>query len=438
MNKLKLKFAIIIAIVVGTTFIGCQKENEFLNSQEEVGEISSQLKKKVTNYYIDDFIVRSPNQALETLIANPNDKEDEKISNYLYHLMLSLKELTNYTEFNKSVIELAKQNSFQTANLISLTKNNNAISSIINNNLQTEFNKAKNTSSQINAKSLQEIERNLTYLCGETTEKYTPVIYIPNLKNCNPEKIPLFAISVAVNSDNDESIEDNIIVYFYDEIGNLKTSLLSEEEAMKITNPIFIVDNGSVNNGDRKVNNTSHINTDNTDNTPKSYARYDSYEYRINYRYENSGKSEFCITGGDIQTTTWGRSFLMPKSGSNYKEWKEIASVDKDDIEKDLEGWVPLCNFHKDEKTLFFNTYERDWYSSKKFLGHGQAYVGNTNANGHIYLYGNMKYESNWYTFDPSEALDSHWLNLNHIYWSWAQWFNSSKSKLRIWRCDIN
>ena len=38
MNKLKLNFAIIIVIVVGATFVGCEKQNELIGSENEAEE----------------------------------------------------------------------------------------------------------------------------------------------------------------------------------------------------------------------------------------------------------------------------------------------------------------------------------------------------------------------------------------------------------------
>lgn len=35
MNKFKLSFTIIIAILIGTIFIGCEKENELISSRNE-------------------------------------------------------------------------------------------------------------------------------------------------------------------------------------------------------------------------------------------------------------------------------------------------------------------------------------------------------------------------------------------------------------------
>lgn len=421
MNKIKQLFGILFLLSI--IFIGCEKENELFNTQNNEENIPFKLEKKVTNYGID-FKERSTDQNLENLIINLNDKEDEKINTNLYYLMLSLKNLTNYTEFNYSVIELAKQNSFQTANLMTLTKNNKILNDIINNNLENEISKANNN---LNVKSLQEIEQNLTYNTGKTIEKYTPIIYIPNLKTCNPQKNPLFAISVSVNSDNDETIEENIIAYYYDESNVLHTTLLSEEEAMKTSNPIFIIDNGSMVLKENKINfqNYSKENT-------KTVTSFHTHEYRINHRYENSGKSEFCITAAiiiDANTGLW----VIPKNNNTSltKEWNKIASVDKDDIGEDLGRWVRFTNRDKDDKYIYFNTFERDWYSSRKNLGSG---AGN---GGTCYLYGNMKYENNWYSFDPSQSLTDYWVDLNRIYWDWAKWYNSDKSKLRLWRVEL-
>ncbi len=418
MKKSKIILVSILSMIIFVaTFSSCEKAN----LEEGKSEKSLKLEKKITNYGIADFNTRATNQNLEVLIQNSNDREDEKINSYLYYLMHSLKELTNYTKFNELILESAKQNYFQTANLITVVNNNKEIGNIINEKL-------KDNTSNLDKKveSLQEIEEKLTYNNGRTIEKYTPVIYVPNLKNCDPTKNPLFAISVAVNSDSDESIEENIIAYYYDENQNLHKTLLSESDIIKIKNPIFIIDNGAINLHKPSIINTEISNTEISNTQKTSTYSFHSHEYRINHRYENSGKSEFCITAGIVLGPSDGR-YILKKNGK-LKEWKEIASVDKNDIGKDLAHREQFCDRNKDDRYVFFNTFERDWYSSSKSLGQGG---GN---NGYVYLYGNMKYKSNWYSFDPENLTT--WVNMNHIYWSWAQWYKNSKSEFRIWRCN--
>jgi hypothetical protein len=113
--------------------------------------------------------------------------------------------------------------------------------------------------------------------------------------------------------------------------------------------------------------------------------------------------------------------------------WKEIASVDKDDIGDQLDHWEQFCSdevLPHSQNFAFWNTYERDWYSSDKSLGTATA-NGTT-----IYLAGRRVYTSEWYGIDPNYIA---WypVDFEYIYNSWAKWHENSKGNLRFWRVEL-
>jgi hypothetical protein len=79
---------------------------------------------------------------------------------------------------------------------------------------------------------------------------------------------------------------------------------------------------------------------------------------------------------------------------------------------------------------MYWNTYERDWNRLPKGLG---TVIRN---GGMVRLTGNMKYNSDWYAWIPSNV----WVHNTQFVWIdyyWAHWNNSWKSKFRIWKVFV-
>jgi hypothetical protein len=88
-------------------------------------------------------------------------------------------------------------------------------------------------------------------------------------------------------------------------------------------------------------------------------VNYRSYEYRINHRYEASGRSEFAIV--------WGR--INPDGSTHYGS-KTLHEVRKRHIGKNRDGWEHISNDFtpRGDHYIFFNTFEKDWYHTKKVV----------------------------------------------------------------------
>lgn len=119
------------------------------------------------------------------------------------------------------------------------------------------------------------------------------------------------------------------------------------------------------------------------------------------------------------------------RDNGTYQIWKEIRSVHKSDISKDLNHWEQISDDYnpRGDFRIFFNTFERDWYSSPKDLGEGEEY-GTI-----IYLEGRMKYNDNWYAFDPSYSVEK--MDINNIYLNWMRNFENSKGYIKVWRVEL-
>jgi len=263
-------------------------------------------------------------------------------------------------------------------------------------------------------------ETNLQYISknpmvyGEV-EHYIPAIYVFNVQKANPNKMPIFSPGIFVNEDlpGMEQYEDHLVVWYFDVERNVFIEgLLSEEAALTLTNPIFIVDNADPKRSkahksgeDDDPDPEDCISTAPTPTQAMRDAYYKSYEYQLNYRMEATGKSDFCINAALIDEYGGGGYRVTYKdNGSVYPEWL-IAKVAKKDIGKPLTQWFGFCltlfgidNVPFECNYLFWNLYERDWAKSPKDLGEATA------NNKTIYLEGNMKYNNNWIAYHPNDV----------------------------------
>ncbi|MDX9931515.1 MAG: hypothetical protein RB294_02950, partial [Bacteroidales bacterium] len=170
---------------------------------------------------------------------------------------------------------------------------------------------------------------------------------------------------------------------------------------------------------------------------------FSSYEHSIesmDYRYEpwTSNKSEFAVNlvrideNGTMhklnQYMGWnlGTKIISQISKNDIGDMQYVWSHHADNWEPWSNPWIPNVT-QSGVNMVFWNTFERDWNRSQKGLGTVTA-SGST-----AILKGNMKYSSEWYAWIP-ETVQVHYTRFDWIYYDWAHWNNSWKSKFRLWR----
>ena len=446
MFKLKNKLIITAIVVFGiTAFTSCKKEalvpqnngTEFLEKRSKIVDIK---------YELDKIPLLDFKQDINLLLTNPEDKDDEKINNYLYELSLATRELIKDPQFNKIIIDLAQESENQTANLLKLKNVAPQYFDIINQNLAKK------------GLSIQSIADNLTHKpvapnpkYPETAEieKYVPAIFIPNLDKINPTLQPIISPNIEVDCRKDETIEDNIVSWYYTKEGSLKTIMLSEETSLLTSNPLFLLDNAVTTlRTEQKdlplmIQEPKPISNEELSSFNKSAKgkkrSYSSNEFGIKssaYKYESwlGGKSEFAVNAYRIEpngTVHWIYSGSGTKvissitTGSIKYKWSHHAS----DWQPYSNPWTPYATQYG-VNMVYWNTFERDWNRSSKGLG-------TCTANGTtIYLAGKRKYTSEWYTWIPSTT-HIHYTRFDWINSSWAHWNNSWKAWFRIWKVYI-
>lgn len=401
-NNYTLIISIIFAIFL---FNSCTEKEEY--KQDTV----KSFKSSTINYGLDINLSEN-DQNVEDLILNTDDAEDEKINTYLYRLSIAIEDLVKTSSFNQEIINMARNSPNHTANLISLTTSFPEYKTIIDQKLN------------LFGLSFDEIVNDFYYDDGNSIENYAPCIFIPNIEIADETKQPIFSPNIEINNGEDPNLEDYIVVWYFTQSGEKKEAILGEEDSKKTTNPIFLLDNGEIN---PQSNDFEIFPPDNGElKSTQSTTAFSSNEFRINYRYERYGKSEFCIVAYRIDpngTVHWIY---------NSHGWKLIAKVSKKEIGKDLRKWSSHCGNYTpyEQNFVFWNTFERDWMRSEKYLGYGSA-------NGtRVTLVGRVKYRNEWYSYHQNDVNDNP-TDLNYIYYHWAKWHNNYKSKFRIWRVEL-
>lgn len=436
----KFFYSMLCIFLVSTFFMSCNNDDEF-NSTNSNHKIIYYLD-KIPNNPITN--AKGPVTDIKTLMSNPNDLDDQKINNYLFELSIAIKELIKDPVFNNLVIDLAKNSETQTANLMLL----DSIAPYYYNYINSQLAK-KNLSLSIIKNDLTHmpVAPNSNYPSTLNVERYNPAIFVPNLNSLNQYYQPIISPNIEVDSRNDPSLEDNIIAWYYKDStsSNVTEIILSENTVSSTLNPVFLLDNAALTIRIPANNNATPMNLQRSTATPGSTTgtrSFSSYEHSIEsqtYRYESpySGKSEYAVYA--IRIDNFGQDSWIYNSGIHKTistfSINEIGSI-KYIWSHHASDWQPWSNPNtpnvqqNNVNMVFWNTFEYDWNRSDKTLGTV------THMNNTCYMRGNMKYNENWYSWDPATS-QVHYTRFEWIDQDWAHWNNSYKSKFRIWKVYI-
>ncbi|MGB0392081.1 MAG: hypothetical protein ACPGRC_11200 [Salibacteraceae bacterium] len=445
-NKLLLTFFSGMVVLVG-----CEKPIEESIESKSRNEISYSLDRiPLTKYEYPSSSNRSSITPIESLLLNPFDSDDEKISQYLHKLSLATRDLIKNPHFNSVIIELAQKSETQCANLMDLQI------------VAPEFYEIIDTKLEQYDLSLEFINENMThapvapnpdYPVTSELEVYFPAIFVANLENLDGNLQPLISPNVEVDPGEDESIDDNIIIWFFEDAISEEVSeiIIDEETVISTKNPIFLLDNSVTTLETAEDKNFEALNSSRSTGSAGSVSgnmSFSSREYGIKsvaYRYEKYGKSEFAVTTVNIKPNGQKHWIYNGISGSQYKSNNAqlIGEIHKNQITHTQYKWAfhagnyqPWSNpwtpnvVQNGVNVVFWNTFERDW-------NHSQKGIGTCSANGtSVSLTGNMKYSSEWYTWIPSTA-NIHYTRFQWLDWDWAHWNSSWKAPFRLWKVYI-
>ncbi len=398
------------------------------------------------------------------LATNPDDADDEKINNLLFKLTEATAPLIKDVNFNQLIISMAANSETQSANLLDLQNTAPNYYNQINQNLS------------VYGLSLQLIEDGLTHQpiapnmdFPETAELeyyvqyYVPSIFVPNIDLADPSLQPLISPNLEVNALEDESLEDNVVGWYYEtaESENVSESLVDEESSLITTNPLFFIDNGvtsvyiapnpnavafyGIDSCMYADSSSGKISSKNNAaaNQLTSTKQFHSYEHSIksNYGYESrwSEKSEFAIAHANIKPNgsvvnyfggVQGYKVINSiKRNQTYGQMQYKWSYHAPEVHPQYNSWY-FPTVQSGVNYMYWNTFERDW-------NRGWRGLGSVTRNGSlIRLQGRMKYSGDWYAWIPSTL----WVHNTQFVWidyDWAHWNNSWKSDFRIWKVFI-
>ena len=408
------------ALFFSIALTGCEKD-DLTNSKIKSLKYNS----------LDIDLIENP-YTIDQHLNNLENTQETSMDRKLFQIATCLKDFFKTTDLNEYIISHA---SLHTNNCIDLRDFEK----------WEVLNKSEYSSEMIKKASDEILQINLTHISDNPNasglEQYIPAIFAINAETADPMEIPIIGTGVMANEElpNMNDCEDCMIVWFFDEAtGQFVEGLLSEEMALRTSHPIFIIDNADEALTERPKQNNDVIQEPfiKQGTSPEERFYLSSNEFKINIRYETTGKSEFCITG--IHVTEDGTYGDISRSADYYKDYHLVSKVSKNDIGVQLNKWVDFCKpyciaipdlYPMQYNYIYWNSFERDWARTKKPLGTIVVY------NQPYYLYGNMHYISDWYAFDP-DNLQNNRLDIENIYYNGSQLFENNKGSIKIWRKD--
>jgi len=405
MKKIASNKWIQLQVVVFTTLIllsSCNKE-----------DIQSPLSN--TDFQFSQNTFRTNNQDVNHLLSLGYDDQDVKINQSLDLLAKSLLEVVKNKEYSDILIESARNSEIKSASLKQIFETNYDFKKAVNAEL------SKNYSLRTDGDGtdyFDDFEGGLVY-----DVDYYATVHIPNIETADMALMPIISSGVNADGEADPTVNNNIIAWFTNADGSISEIFVSEAEAMATTIPVMVVSLATDFEDGRLNSNIiyGHDNNNSENFKTNVVSELHGYQFKINYRYENIGNSEYSI----------GTLFLRPSDGySCYQAFGHVVDVDKDDIGADLLHWNEIGNFPAAGINGIFNYYERDWEQSAKSLGYLTS-----NAGVNTYMYGERKYYNEWYTADYNTNNTGYNFGLHTTNW-YTNTLSNSKGYITVWRID--
>ena len=399
-----LKTIIILLAVTFVTLQSCEKK-EMINTEN--GTIENHV------VSTDKIATLLTSNDINWILSN-EDKEDMEVNKNLYYLGIALTEIVSekvYIADIEAGVKKSQLNSITFDDFISQKSN---VEAIINDKLnQTDLSALTSNKGKLEYGT---ISNSFHYKGIE----YRPVIHVANTKIADFSLSPIVSPGIEVKDNKEKGIENAIIAWRLSN-NEWEEFLLMEDDAMNMKNPVMIISLSTDKDieidkrGDFVIEDDETEIIDNPINNKGLIPlAFNTGNFRIDYRYEGSGDSEFTI-----------KSIVERNNVITVKSRYEVASVDKNDIGDDLSSYMtflPNDIFNPYEVSLL-NTYERDWYSGGQSLGY-LTYSNGTKK----YFEGKRKYYNEWYAFDPGTHND----NTTFYFWTQKQSLKRT-SKGYIW-----
>lgn len=363
-------------------------------------------------------VLKTTNSNVEDLLrSNARDRDEEIINRKHLDLALVLKSLSTDKEFVRTVLNIAKENE-GTVQLDKL------------------FAHLPRVKAQFDEALSKKPTSNITVRTGETITYqgyiYSLVIFVPNYEVALYDEYPIVSPGFVEYDDIENDNPDIVLAWQTAPDGSSTQVLVGEKEAMAITQAVMVPSLETIGNTftpdqiaqSRKINKAKAdefkknlekqqemSNLDALSLRSESHIDMDQVRIHPNYGYETSKHSEFTIEAFRVdRSVVTGQGFTnnikIGKPGGGwhvkYIHFSELGSTLS--ISSRFADFMPTANIGStllNNRAYIFNTFERDWYNTRKKLGTGTAWGVSLN------LSGNRKFEHEWYSFDPETELNS-------------------------------
>lgn len=416
---MKTIFKLVFLVLMPLICIQCEESTPF----QVMEETTPNNPFKLSDHNLDELINNGYNSDMVLLDQN---------SFILAKSLLSLYEENDYNSFIKKTYDEYQINSIPFSILfkdeVFERSFNSKLSAILMNPT------LKGTSSVSSSQELYS-----TFKIGSNDQE--PTVHLINPRTADFSLPPIISPAIEVEDDSSQGINDCIVAWFEDDAGEIHQITIGEEEALNSKWPVLVlssIDKKDETNIVAGVFKNEHLNlVDSRQNFQKGTAaidRFCSCEYRLNERFENTGNCEFCVITYSVYDN--GTGYVTENLyDDNNDHSKKIADVSFDDIGEDLTHWEFFCDnlTPYSDYDVFYNTFERDWYSSLKRIGEIQYPYYSQST---LYIAARMKSSDNWYVNDPATYSFNDGVDLADIESSWAEFYESDNGHFKIWRVD--
>lgn len=413
----KLIYSVLFLAIVGIGVVACKKEQ----SSERLYENAK------IEYRLDNIPMIKYSENQEVAMKSENDADEEKLNRQLFELAEATKDLIKDYSFVELIVRLARESNVETVYYSEIKDKGLTFYNSINQKLALKGLSIKSITANM---THQPILPNPEFPETGELEIYEPSIFVPNVVNANANLQAL----ISPNIETEYNEEDYILAWFFDENGVQRETILNESTTTQTANPIFILDHSIPKVKMDKIG--AYIKSSKGGKpVPKSGTGYfQSTKIRIKngYRHETglTRKSEFCIVGVLVSLDYLNYPpFTLFFASNNNDNSLKIKEVTKSQV--DGSSWINETSYHADEFVpysdyrVYWNTFERDWNRSIKYLGNGTTF-------GQEWMFsGRMRYDNDWYQWIPSTV------NIHATPFEWFGWeteviFDSWKSSYNL------
>lgn len=349
---------------------------------------------------------------LETLVKNPKDAEDEYISREHIKIARIVASLVPDKEFSKFCLETAKKNEGEISYEQIFTQFPQYKALFVNTAIAKRFGLGGVVSSSNSSSADYDFVHN--------GFGYQSHLFVPNYDN--PSLAGQFAVSPAIEIRDDLQNNNHDIIFAWEvpSSNSLVEVQIGEKDALNTTKPILTTSLKTIvelNGANSNIVNSRFIESDRPNGLEtRAVTACNTWKFQMNVHYENhSGTNEIYGAGHQY----WSGSFPgspairglagRPVANGDVNNNFHLAEISYGETgpgqngkgliitrEKGLLDFVNPTFTH----VAYYNTFERDWYSSPKPLGNYRF------PNNQLFeISGRRVYYEEWLSFNPGPNL---------------------------------